>query len=124
MSNKYKVVGGSQSAHCCFEATVIDTTKPEMIGDKHYNNEYVAICECFEVTDAEDIVNALNSHDNLTEQIKMLREALELVRPDIYYNQDGDEIEAGGNFLIDNNGSSDNEAMQQIHEALSATEQK
>lgn len=77
MSDKYKVVGGSQSAHCCFETTVIDTTKPEMIDGKHYNNEYAAICECFEVTDAEDIVNALNSHDKLTEQIKVIREVLE-----------------------------------------------
>ena len=26
MAGRYKVVGGSQSAHCCFDATVVDTT--------------------------------------------------------------------------------------------------
>lgn len=77
---------------------------------------------------AEKVERAINSYDasqdlitKQVEQIKMLRDALELVRPEIYYNQSGDEVCAGGNFLIDSNGDADNGAMQQIHEALEAT---
>lgn len=58
------------------------------------------------------------------EHIKMLREALELFRPEIYYNQDGEEVDAGGNFTIYSDGDADNEAMQKVHEALEATEEK
>lgn len=57
---RYKVVDGSQSMHCCFEATVVDTSRPVMIGGKHYNNEYESVCECFDVAEAESICSALN----------------------------------------------------------------
>ncbi len=60
MSERYKVVDGSESAHCCFEATVVDTTKPLMIGGEHYNNRYVEVCECFSIEEANLIANALN----------------------------------------------------------------
>jgi len=58
---RFIVVAGSQTAHCCFDATVVDTDKPTMIGGKHYNNEYEPVCECFEVGDAERIAAALNA---------------------------------------------------------------
>jgi hypothetical protein len=66
--SRYAVYKGSQSAHCCFEATVVDTTKPDIIGGKHYRDSderggqyhYEAICECFEMADAERICAALN----------------------------------------------------------------
>lgn len=57
-------------------------------------------------------------------QIKMLRDALELVRPEVYYNQDGVEVWAGGHMTIGTDDDADNETMQKIHEALSATEQE
>lgn len=61
MDKRYKVVPGSQSRHCCFEATVVDTTKPVMINDEHYNGEFEPVCECFWPEDAEMIANALNA---------------------------------------------------------------
>lgn len=65
MGARYKVVNYSQSAHCCFDATVVDTTKPMILGGEHYRNphgdlQYEAVCECFEKEDAEAIAKALN----------------------------------------------------------------
>ena len=57
---RYRVVDGSQSAHCCFDATVVDTTKPVMIGGEHYNGQFEPICECFDVEDATHIAAAMN----------------------------------------------------------------
>jgi hypothetical protein len=62
---RYQVREGSQSAHCCFEATVIDTAKPEIIGGEHYrdhegNLHYEAVCECFSMANAETVAAALN----------------------------------------------------------------
>jgi hypothetical protein len=61
LMDRYKVVKGSQSAHCCFEATVVDTSRPVMIGGEHYEGQYEPICECFEERDAAVIVGALNA---------------------------------------------------------------
>lgn len=64
MSNRYQVLDGSQSAHCCFEATVIDTQRPQMVCGQPFvyegKTQYHAICECFETEDAELIAKALN----------------------------------------------------------------
>lgn len=61
---RYIIYTGSKSAHCCFEATVMDSTKPEMIGGEHYEDEvgkhYETVCECFSMEDAEKVANALN----------------------------------------------------------------
>lgn len=67
---RYKVVEGSQSAHCCFEATVVDTTRPVFFesgkpmmrynGD-HQEQEFEIVCECLSVKDAELVCNALNA---------------------------------------------------------------
>lgn len=66
-------------------------------------------------------IDLLREKPEKTEQIKMLREALEMFRPEIYYNQNGEEVDAGGNFTIYSDGVADNEAMQKVHEALEAT---
>jgi hypothetical protein len=58
---RYRVVEGSQSAHCCFEATVVDTTRPLMVAGEHYLGRFEEVCECFEVEDAELIAAALNA---------------------------------------------------------------
>lgn len=51
---KYKVVNGSESGHCCFQATVISV---EAGGTKD------TICECFSSVIAEMICEALNKKE-------------------------------------------------------------
>jgi hypothetical protein len=63
---RYQVVLGSESAHCCFEATVVDTTRPILDrSGKPMNYDgrvhYEAVCECFEQDDAQMIAKALNA---------------------------------------------------------------
>lgn len=64
-ADRYKILPGSISGHCCFTATVVDTTRPVMIGDKHYERDgvkhYEAVCECFEEEDAKLIATSLNA---------------------------------------------------------------
>lgn len=57
---RYKIVEDSQSWHCCFSYTVVDTTKPVMIGGKHFRDQFEEVCECFEEDDARMICDALN----------------------------------------------------------------
>lgn len=61
MKVRYAVVSGSQSAHCCFEATVVDLSKPVIIGGAHYEEKYESVCECFDGDDADKIAAALNA---------------------------------------------------------------
>ncbi len=63
MADRYKVVDGSQSAHCCFVSTVVDTTKPVMIGGEHYKGQFEPVCECFDEDAAKQIADALNRID-------------------------------------------------------------
>jgi hypothetical protein len=59
---RYKVLNGSQSKHCCFEATVIDTNKPVMLrGEKM--SWFHTVAECFELEDAMLICAALNAKE-------------------------------------------------------------
>ena len=61
---RFRIVEESQSAHCCFDFTVVDTSKPDIVGGKQYEGrfglQFEAVCECFERADAELICNALN----------------------------------------------------------------
>lgn len=63
--SRYKVVEGSQSAHCCFDFTVVDTANPEMVGGKQWvgvnGPQFVSMCECFYRLDADRICAALNA---------------------------------------------------------------
>lgn len=52
---RYKVVAGSQSGHCCFDCTVVDTTKPS------HGDTFELICECFDMDEAQTIADALNA---------------------------------------------------------------
>lgn len=56
---RYKIINTSTSGHCCFTHTVVDTTKPEGYSDE-YGEHYEAMCECFNLEDAETITKALN----------------------------------------------------------------
>lgn len=71
---RYEVRDGSESAHCCFQSTVVDTSKPEFIGGEHYKHPggqyaYKAVCECFSEDDAEKICSALNALESRTTMI-------------------------------------------------------
>ena len=53
MSERYKAVEGSESGHCCFDATVVDTQAP--------NPLFCWVCECFDMGNAQKIADALNA---------------------------------------------------------------
>lgn len=72
-TDRYTIFNGSMSSHCCFEATVIDTTKPDIINGEHYKGtdgqyHYESVCECFNMEDAKRICDALNrsEYENIT----------------------------------------------------------
>lgn len=57
MSKRYKAVKGSESGHCCFDSTVVDTHTPHptFAGDHDW------VCECFDMETAQKIADALNA---------------------------------------------------------------
>lgn len=59
MSERYVVVGGSESGHCCFGATVVDTQAPHptSAGDPDW------VCECHDIETAQKIADALNASE-------------------------------------------------------------
>ena len=59
MSGRYKVLAGSQSGHCCFDYTVVDTLKPHPV----YASQglFDAICETFREEKAHAVARALNA---------------------------------------------------------------
>ncbi len=57
MCKRYRVVRGSESAHCCFEATVIDTESENAHGDLDW------VCECFDLSQAHAVADAMNMAD-------------------------------------------------------------
>ena len=62
--NRFKVIEGSATAHCCFRFSAADTDKPEKDGDGSViPNEFEIVCECFKKDYAEMIVSALNKND-------------------------------------------------------------
>lgn len=56
---RYEVIEQSQSGHCCFEATVVDTHTP--CEAYPTTGRYMQVCECFDVQDAYRIADALNA---------------------------------------------------------------
>lgn len=62
--SKYAVRDHSQSGHCCFVATVVDTTKPEIIGGEQFEDHCEAICECFTRAEADLIAAVLNAAES------------------------------------------------------------
>ena len=62
MKERYKIIEGSESGHCCFDATILDTHQPEDLtkdGTPYYHN----LAECFYIEDATLIVNALHQQE-------------------------------------------------------------
>lgn len=62
VENQYKVINKSESGHCCFEYTVVDTSKPYMVNGQHLNSKFEPMCECFEEEQAELICKVLNAY--------------------------------------------------------------
>ena len=58
---KYAVVEGSQSAHCCFEWTVVDTSQPLGSSASYEGDRFMPVCECWEKDDAILIAASLNA---------------------------------------------------------------
>lgn len=58
---RYQVIEESQSGHCCFEATVVDTKRPS----PYTKGQFVAVCETFSVEDAHHVAQALNRLDEV-----------------------------------------------------------
>lgn len=73
MTQRYKIVEGSQSGHCCFNYTIVDTTRPFMIRGQQYNNEYEIVCECHEEADAKLICDALNENEEFRAKVERLQ---------------------------------------------------
>jgi hypothetical protein len=61
---RFKVIPGSDSGHCCFEATVVDTSRPVIVRGKPWvfdgEPQYETVCETFDMAAAEQIAAALN----------------------------------------------------------------
>lgn len=62
MSERFKVVEGSQAGYSCFAATVVDTARDSM-GNPYTPDawRFYAVCECHERNDALTMCNALNA---------------------------------------------------------------
>lgn len=57
---RYRVIEGSQSVHCCFEYTVVDTARPVIHKGVQYRDYFEAVCECFNRNDADLVCESLN----------------------------------------------------------------
>lgn len=67
---KYAIYNGSITAHCCFRATVVDTSKPITYDGKHFRDrdgqlKYESVCECIDEKFAVIIRDALNSQEGI-----------------------------------------------------------
>ena len=67
MTNRYQVIERSESGHCCFECTVVDTSRPDMSADGGKapmiidgRQIYETVCECFSIENAKLVAEALN----------------------------------------------------------------
>lgn len=56
--SRWEARKGSQSSHCCFEATVVDASKPD-----GYRDHCEPICETFSIEAAQKIAAALNAQN-------------------------------------------------------------
>ena len=61
MNERYKIIEGSQTGHCCFEYTVVDTLSIKSRGETEADIRYAEVCECFDRPSAVLICNALNA---------------------------------------------------------------
>lgn len=57
MKERYVIQEGSNSGHCCFEYSIVDTHRK----NQSLHHEYHTICECFYEKDAVLIKEALEA---------------------------------------------------------------
>ena len=83
-NERYKVVAGSDSCHCCFEHTVVDTRSNTGYEPKPHST----VCETFNEEDATRIAMALNMLNHVEEVVSrrggkasFLFETLSFLRP-------------------------------------------
>ena len=53
---RYKIVEGSESGHCCFYYTVVDTSATA----HEHTKKFKSVAECFDDEDAKAVCKALN----------------------------------------------------------------
>lgn len=57
---RYKIVEGSESGHCCFYYTVVDSSQKEY----EHGKKFKSVAECFDDEDAKSVCKALNLMHN------------------------------------------------------------
>lgn len=96
---RFKVVEGSQTAHCCFEATVVDTNKPIVHGSYKPEGRYEPVCECFSKADADTVCAALNAvEEEVVEDAARYRK---LCEPEEWPEAVDAAFDCGNKFNID-----------------------
>jgi|SRR5690606_22335790 len=63
MSDRYRAVPDSQTAHCCFSAAVVRPALTDDSPDECIWDRVLVVCECFTFEQAELIAAALNATD-------------------------------------------------------------
>ena len=58
--DRFIILNDSNSGHCCFEYSILDTEKI----DEAWPEKYESICETFDIHSAKTICNALNGRAN------------------------------------------------------------
>jgi hypothetical protein len=60
--SRFVVIEGSQSGHCCFDYTVVDTDRPDLaFATVLPQPRWVALCETFYRKQADAIAAAMNA---------------------------------------------------------------
>lgn len=70
-TERYAIIPGSDSGHCCFEFTVVDMyNSKEQTYTYTYKDEkyweYAVMCECFDLESASKVCEALNYVERMT----------------------------------------------------------
>lgn len=63
--SRYVVEEGSNSGHCCFKFSVMDSTRKVITLENGGKQSPEAVCECYEAAEANMIADALNRASGL-----------------------------------------------------------
>lgn len=88
MKERYKIVEDSESGHCCFDVTILDTHRPKAYTNIDGKPFYYNLAECFYAEDAENIVKALHQQEEYNKlwHENMVSEAIAEILVDYLYN--------------------------------------
>ena len=77
---RYVVIPGSDSGHCCFEATVEDRETVVWVSPSDPSKiEYKTVAECFFEDDANLVAKALNQKDHLDRIVANAKRAIRAI---------------------------------------------